>query len=99
VSRQWYNKFDKVVKKFGFVENQVDNCIYIKIKRNMFIILVLYVNDIILASGDKNLLYETKEFLSSNVDVKNLGDVLCIGHRNSLRQNKRSVWPISKSLY
>jgi hypothetical protein len=99
VSRQWYNKFDKVVKKFGFVKNQVDNCIYIKIKRNMFIILVLYVNDIILASSDKNLLYETKEFLSSNVDVKNLGDVLCIGHRNSSRQNKRSVWPISKSLY
>jgi len=52
----------------------VDNCIYIKIKRSSFIILVLYVDDILLASSDKNLLYETKGFLSSNIDMKDLGD-------------------------
>jgi hypothetical protein len=40
----------------------------------MFIILVLYVDDILLASSDKNLLHETKRFLSSNFDMKNLGD-------------------------
>jgi hypothetical protein len=59
-SRQWYLKFDEVIKKFGFLENQVDNCVYIKIEGSMFIILVLYVDDILLASSDKNLLYETK---------------------------------------
>jgi hypothetical protein len=31
-SRQWYLKFDDVVKKFGFIENPKDNCIYIKTK-------------------------------------------------------------------
>jgi hypothetical protein len=71
VSRQWYLKFDEVVKKFGFIKNQVDNCIYIKIKRSMFINLVLYVDDILLASSDKNLLYEIKGFLSSNVTPQN----------------------------
>jgi hypothetical protein len=73
-SRQWYLKFDEVIKKFGFIENQVDNCVYIKIKGSMFIILVLYVDDILLASSDKNLLHETKGFLSSNFDMKDLGD-------------------------
>jgi len=73
-SRQWYLKFDEVIKKSGFVENVVDNCIYIKIKGSSFIILVLYVDDILLASSDKNLLYETKGFLSSNFDMKDLGD-------------------------
>jgi hypothetical protein len=29
-SRQWYLKFDEVVKKFGFVKNQVDNYHYSK---------------------------------------------------------------------
>jgi hypothetical protein len=53
----------------------VDNCIYIKIKGGMFIILVLYVDGILLASSNKNLLYETKEFLLSNFDMKELGDV------------------------
>jgi hypothetical protein len=38
----------------------------------MFIILVLYVDDIQLVCSDKNLLYETKGFLSSNFDMKDL---------------------------
>jgi hypothetical protein len=53
----------------------VDNYVYIKIKESMFIILVLYVDNILLASSDKNLLYETKGFLSSNFDMKDLGFV------------------------
>jgi hypothetical protein len=67
-----------VINKLGFVENIVDNCIYIyiyiKIKGSSFIILVLYVDDILLASSDKNLLHKTKGFLSSNFDMKDLGD-------------------------
>jgi hypothetical protein len=73
-SRRWYLKFDEVIKKFGFIENQVDNCIYIKTKGSMFIILVLYVDDILLVCSDKNLLHETKRFFSSNFDMKDLGD-------------------------
>jgi hypothetical protein len=66
-SRQCYLKFNEVVKKFSFSENQVGNCIYIKINGIMFIILVRYVDDILLASNDKNLLYKAKRFLSSYV--------------------------------
>jgi hypothetical protein len=72
VSRQWYLKFDEVVKKLGFIENQVDNCIYIKIKRSIFIILILYVDDILLASNDKNLLYETRGFLLRPIFIPKL---------------------------
>jgi hypothetical protein len=51
-STQWNLKFDQVIKKFGFQENDVDNCIYTKVKGDKFIILVLYVDDILLASSD-----------------------------------------------
>jgi hypothetical protein len=99
-SRQWYLKFHEVIKKFGFVKNQVDNCVYIKIKGIMFIILILYVDDILLTSSDKNLLYETKGFLSSNFDMNDLGDVSYVLdikiHRDG---TKRCTWTISKSLY
>jgi hypothetical protein len=40
----------------------------------MFITRILYVDDILLASSDKNLLHETMGFLSSNFDMKDLGD-------------------------
>jgi hypothetical protein len=44
----------------------------------MFIILVLYVDDILLACSDKNLLHETKRFLLSNFDMKDLSDVFYV---------------------
>ena len=52
----------------------MDNCIYIKFKGKDFTILVFYVNDILLASRNKDMLYETKSFLYSNFDMKDLGD-------------------------
>jgi hypothetical protein len=73
-SRQWYIKFDGVIRSFDFAENKVDNCIYVKFKRKDFTILMLYVDGILLASSDKNILYETKSFLFSNFDMKDLGD-------------------------
>jgi hypothetical protein len=73
-SRQWYIKFDEVIRSFDFSENKVDNCIYVKFNKKVFTILVLYVDDILFASNDKNMLYETKSFLSSNFNMKDLGD-------------------------
>ena len=29
-SRQWYRKFDQVITSFGFKENTIDQCIYLK---------------------------------------------------------------------
>jgi hypothetical protein len=98
-SRQWYLKFDKVVNKFGFDENQVGNCIYVKIKGSMFIILVLYVDDILLASSDKNLLFEIKGFLSSNFDMKDLGDASYELGIQIHRDRTRGVLGLSQKAY
>ena len=73
-SRQWYLKFDNTIRKFGFQENIEDNCIYTKFKNGKFIFLILYVDDILLASSDVNLLLKTKKFLSSNFDMKDRGE-------------------------
>ena len=73
-SRQWYLKFDETIRKFGFKENIEDNCIYAKFKHGKFIFLILHVGSTLLASSDVNLLLETKKFLSSNFDMKDLGE-------------------------
>jgi hypothetical protein len=73
-SRQWYLKFDATIRKFEFKENVEDNCVYTKFKNGKFIFLILYVDDILLASSDVNLLPETKKFLSSNFDMKDFGE-------------------------
>ena len=63
-----------MIISFGFKENTVDKCIYHKISGSKFILLVLYVNDILLLSSDICLLHETKRFLSNNFEMKDLGN-------------------------
>ncbi|GJU71726.1 putative zinc finger, CCHC-type containing protein [Tanacetum coccineum] len=55
---------------------QVDQCVYLKMSGRNFIILVLYVDDIFLASDNIDLLHESKHFLSRNFDMKDLGEAL-----------------------
>jgi hypothetical protein len=73
-SSQWYLKFNETIRNFGFKENEEENCIYAKFRNRKFIFLILYVDDILLASSDVSLLLETKRFLSSNFDMKDLSE-------------------------
>ena len=50
-SHQWYLKFDQVIFDFDFKKNIVDQYIYHKFKESKLIFLVLYVDDILLASS------------------------------------------------
>ena len=74
VSRQWYLKFHEVIASLGFEENIMDQCIYQKVSGSKICFLVLYVNDILLVTNDKGLLYEVKQFLSKNFDMKDIGE-------------------------
>ena len=73
-SRQWYYKFHQVIISYGFEVNKVDDCVYHKFSGSKYIFLVLYVNDILLASSDISLLHETKIFLTKTFEIKNIGD-------------------------
>ena len=67
-----------IVTANGFKENVVDQCIYMKVSGSNFIFLVLYVDDILLASNDTDLLVEIKQPLFSHFDVKDLGEALYV---------------------
>ena len=69
VSRKWYLKFDEVVTANDFEENIVNQCIFMKVSGSKYIFLVLYVDDILLATNDINLLVETKQLLFDNFDM------------------------------
>ena len=73
-SRQWYLKFHNVISSFGFVENIKDQYIYHKVSGSKIIFLVLYVDDILLATNDMRLLHEVKKFLSEHFDMKDMGE-------------------------
>ena len=73
-SRKWYLKFNDTIVSFGFNKNIVDQCIYMKVSGRKFIFLILYVDDILLATNDLGLLSETKKFLSNNFEMKDTSE-------------------------
>ena len=54
--------------------NLVDNCIYHKFSGSTYIFLVLYVDDILLATNDIGLVHKNKRFLSKQFEMKDLSD-------------------------
>lgn len=98
-SRQWYLKFDDTIKIFRFKANIEDNCVYAKFKNGKFIFLILYVDDILLASSDVGLLMETKRFLSSKFDMKDLGEASYVLGIEIHRDRRNGVLGLSQKAY
>ena len=73
-SRQWYLKFHDVISSFGFEENIMDQYIYQKFSGSKICFLILYVDDILLATNDRGLMHEVKQFLSNHFDMKDMGN-------------------------
>ena len=55
--RQWYLKFHEILITFGFKENLVDQCIYFKISGSKICIIVLYADDMLLASNNMGMIF------------------------------------------
>ncbi|PRQ51433.1 putative RNA-directed DNA polymerase [Rosa chinensis] len=70
-----------------------------KISGRNFIFLVLYVDDILLASTDKGLLQETKYFLSSNFDMKDLGEASFVLGIEITRDRTKHLLGLSQQNY
>lgn len=98
-SRQWYHKFHQVIISFGFETNTIDNCVYHKFSGSKLIFLVLYVDDILLATNDIGMLHETKKFLSNNFEMKDLGDASFVLGIQIQRDRSHGILGLSQKSY
>ena len=78
VSRQCYLKFDEIMTSLEFRENYVDHYIYMISIASKFVILVLYINDIVLTSDNEYMLIEIKQLLSIHFEMKDLGNAFFV---------------------
>jgi len=98
-SRQWYFKFNDTIVSFGFKENIVDKCIYLKVNGSKFIFLILYVDDILLATNDLGLLSETKKFLFNNFEMKNMVEAYYVIGIEIFCDRQQGLLRLSKKVY
>ncbi|RDX78234.1 hypothetical protein CR513_41521, partial [Mucuna pruriens] len=96
-SYQWYHKFHQVITLYGFEANVVDDCVYHKFSGSKYIFLVLYIDDILLASSDTSLLHETKRFLTKNFKMKDFGEASFLLGIQILRDRSRERFGMKDS--
>ena len=60
-SRQWYLRFHDSIISFDFEMIEEDHCVYLKRFKRSILILLLYVDDILLAGNDMDSIVTTKK--------------------------------------
>ena len=71
--RQWYKKFDSFMVSQGYTRSEYDHCLYSKKLNDIFIILVLYVDDMLIVSKSMDEINRLKAQMARNFDMKDLG--------------------------
>ncbi|KAL5769797.1 hypothetical protein ACOSP7_013951 [Xanthoceras sorbifolium] len=97
--RQWYNKFDSFMSNSGFTRCQADHCCYIKRFDNSFIILLLYVDDMLVAGSDMQEIMNLKRELSKQFAMKDLGAAKQILGMRIKRDTKSGTLLLSQAEY
>ena len=95
-SRQWYLRFHRAILSNGFTMIKEDHCVYTKRSKGSFIILSLYVDNILLADNDAEMIVATKEWLSSNFEMKDMGEADYILGVKIFRDRSKKILGLSQ---
>lgn len=73
--REWYNRLDKFVSEQGGYQNEADPCVYVFGENEKRVIMIIYVDDILLASKCLKEIDKVKEKLKMEFEINDLGKV------------------------
>ena len=76
-----------------------DHCVYVKRSERSFIILSLYVEDLLLAGNNKAFIKTIKEWLSSTFEMKDMGEASFVLGVKILRDCSRKLLGLSQETY
>jgi hypothetical protein len=89
--KQWHEKFDNTLSTAGFAVNEYDTCVYYRYGGGESVMLCLYVDDILIFGSNLNVIEEVKNLLSSNFEMKDLGEADVILNIKLVREGDGGV--------
>ena len=73
--RQWYKHFDSFIRGKRYTRSHYDPCVYYnKLPRGEYIYLLLYVDDMLIASKSRYAIDKLKKDLSFEFEMKDLSE-------------------------
>ncbi|CAN1822894.1 Retrovirus-related Pol polyprotein from transposon TNT 1-94, partial [Linum perenne] len=98
--RQWYKRFDLFMTQHGFTRSPYDHCVYFRqLGDGSFIYLLLYVDDMLIASKSKVEIDKLKVQLSKEFEIKDLGEAKKILGMEIKRDRKEGAVWLTQSSY
>ena len=71
--KQWHEKFDNVIMSHDFKISECDKCVYVKDIEDGYVIVCLYLNDMLIVGSYDKMIIPTNNMLNSRFDMKYLG--------------------------
>ncbi|CAM8951298.1 unnamed protein product [Rhodiola kirilowii] len=72
-SRQWFAKFSEALLDFGFHKSMNDYSLFTLERGDDFIILLVYVDDVLLTGTSQSIIDEIKSYIHHKFQIKDLG--------------------------
>lgn len=98
-SRQWYKRFSSILLGANYVQSPADNTLFVKIRSTSFVAVLVYVDGILIASNNNEVLVELQNLLKSEFKIKDLGvarfflglEIVCSSKGISVCQRKYTL--------
>lgn len=79
-ARQWNSKLTKHLENQGFKGTSADPCVFVRVSRNEYSIIIIYVDDLMLFCKTMDHIEDIKSALKEEFSIKELGELkYCLG--------------------
>lgn len=72
-SRTWYQKFTISLLDIGYKQSYADHSLFTYQNNSKFVALLIYVDDVVIAGNDEDMIKKTKDHLNTSFSIKDLG--------------------------
>ncbi|GJZ28193.1 ribonuclease H-like domain-containing protein [Tanacetum coccineum] len=73
--RKWNEKLSSVLRELGFSQSKNDHSLFVKSDKDVIVVILVYVDDIIITGNSIAEIEKFKQLFSNEIMIKDLGEL------------------------